>query len=120
AVSPLAVEVGQEATMYAWSMFLATLALAAGLAWLRSGCGVGWYVLAATLLLYTHYMGAPLLAGLLLGGLLWQTWPQSWGQPPAVTRRSWLLAHTAIGLLWAPWLAAMGVRLAQRWDELSH
>src|SRR5579859_7324082 len=68
AVSPLAVEVGQEATMYAWSMLLATLALAAGLAWLQTGRGLRRYVVLGSLLLYTHYMGALLLGALLLAG----------------------------------------------------
>ncbi len=119
AVSPIAVEVGQEATMYAWSMLLATLAVAAGIAWLKSGRGALLYVALATVLLYTHYMGALLLAQLFIGGMLWHFRPRLWGDPPVTTGKSWLLAHVAIAVLWAPWLVAMSLRIAERWGELS-
>jgi 4-amino-4-deoxy-L-arabinose transferase-like glycosyltransferase len=120
AVSPLAVEVGQEATMYAWSMLFATLALAAGLAWLRTGRGERRYVALGALLLYTHYMGGLFLGLLLILGWAWGCRPALFGGAPAVRPRRWLAAHAVLGLLWAPWLVAMGIRMAQRWDELSH
>ena len=120
AVSPLAVEVGQEATMYAWSLLLATLALAAGLAWLQTGRGAWRYAACAVLLLYTHYMGALLLAGWAAAGWLWTQGPARLGSPPRVRPGAWLRLHVLIGLAWLPWLVPMGWRIAQRWDELSH
>ncbi len=120
AVSPLAVEIGQEATMYAWTGLFATLVVAAGLAWLITGRGATAYVAAATLLLYTHYMGALLLGELFAVGLIWQARPGLLGDAPAGHRAPWLRLHALIALLWAPWLVAMSIRLAQRWDEYAH
>lgn len=144
AVSPLAVEVGQEATMYAWALLLATLALAAGLHWRATGRGRTLYILLGVLLLYTHYMGALFLALLCLVGLPPRgrraagstEEPEDTPQNPdsklktqnlalsaaegskSATAYSWLGAHAIMGLLWAPWLGAMGLRLAARWDEV--
>lgn len=119
AVSPLALEVGEEATMYAWSMLFATLAVWSGLTFLRNGSGPWLYVLFSVLLLYTHYMGALLIAELLLAGLVWLARKQIDGRSP-VTRSNWAVVHLLIALSWSPWLIAMSIRLAQRWEELSH
>ncbi len=119
AVSPLAVEVGEEATMYAWTMLFATLAVWSGLTYLRYGRGQWWYVLIAVLLLYTHYMGALLIAEMLLAGLVWLAGNRGEGRSP-VMRLNWVVVHLLIALSWTPWLIAMVIRLAQRWDELSH
>jgi uncharacterized membrane protein len=118
AVSPLAVEVGEEATMYAWTLLFATLAMWLGLTYLRDGRGRWRYVLFAVLLLYTHYMGALLIAEMLLAGLILLTHKRRDGRSP-VNRASWVIVHLLIALLWTPWLVAMAVRVAQRWDELS-
>ncbi|MEP6776173.1 MAG: glycosyltransferase family 39 protein, partial [Chloroflexota bacterium] len=119
ALSPLAVELGQEATMYAWTMLFATLTVWSGLSYLRDGTGRLRYVLCAVLLLYTHYMGALLLAEVFILGIVWLARRHS-AEQPKVTRRHWVLAHLLISLAWTPWLVAMGIRLAQRWAELSH
>ena len=119
AVSPLAVELGEEATMYAWTMLFATLAVWSGLSYLRDGRGKWRYMLFGVLLLYTHYMGALLLAEMLLAGLVWLARKTSDGTS-GVTRRNWVTVHLAMALAWTPWLIAMSIRLAQRWDELSH
>lgn len=128
-ISPLAVEVGQEATMYSLSLLLATLALAQALAWLQRGRGARGYVVLAVLLLYTHYMGALLLALVMSTGIMWQFRAN---KPVALSTqhpvpdtsnrwaiKRWLLMHVVIGLLWSPWLIAMLVRVAERWGELS-
>lgn len=119
AISPMAVEVGQEATMYAWAMLLATLTVASALAWLKTGRGAARYVALAALLLYTHYMGALLIGEALVAALAWLRRPSLWGERPMVGARSWLAAHGVILLLWLPWLAAMSLRLVERWGELS-
>jgi uncharacterized membrane protein len=119
AVSPLAVEVGEEATMYAWTLLFATLAAWAGLNYLRNGRGRWWYVLFAVLLLYTHYMGALVISELLLAGLVLLARTKGEGLA-SVTRTNWAMVHLLITLAWTPWLIAMSIRLAQRWEELSH
>jgi 4-amino-4-deoxy-L-arabinose transferase-like glycosyltransferase len=119
ALSPLAVELGEEATMYAWTMLFATLAVWSGLSYLRDGRGKWRYVLFGAVLLYTHYMGTLLLAEMLFAGLIWLALNHDEGPSP-VTRRNWVTVHLAMALAWTPWLIAMSIRLAQRWDELSH
>lgn len=123
AVSPFAVETGQEATMYAWSTLLAAGALWAGLRWLKTGRGVGFYIVFATLLLYTHYMGVLLLLELLAAGLIWRARSRSGGEGDReviVRGPDWAKAHGLIALLWSPWAVAMGIRLAERANEYSH
>ncbi len=118
AVAPLAVEVGEEATMYALTMLLTTLLLACALPLIRVGRGASLYVLTGTLLLYTHYMGALFLALLLIGGLFIirsrHSGPSAWG-----LIRRWLKANALIYLLWLPWTIAISVRLVERWGELA-
>jgi len=75
AISPFAIETGQESTMYAWSALFATGAIWAGISWLKTGRGLVAYVTFATLLLYTHYMGLLLVFELLLAGLIWVARP---------------------------------------------
>ena len=86
---------------------------------LRDGTGRWSYVVFAVLLLYTHYMGSLLLAELFLAGLVLHARRNAIDRP-AVSTRSWVLVHLLVALAWTPWLVAMGVRLLQRWDELSH
>ena len=119
AVSPLAVELGEEATMYAWTMLFATLAVWSGLSYLRDGRSRWWYLLFGMVLLYTHYMGALLMAEMLLAGLVWLAGKRH-ESPSRVTRANWIIVHFWMALAWTPWLIAMVIRLAQRWDELSH
>jgi hypothetical protein len=147
AISPFAIETGQESTMYAWSALFATGAIWAGISWLKTGRGLVAYVAFATLLLYTHYMGLLLVFELLLAGLFWVARPNC-GLPTMrnkdesapeetpyiphsefpiphfvetqVSRGNWVKAHLFVALLYAPWAIAMGIRLVQRADELSH
>ncbi len=118
AVAPLAVEVGEEATMYALSMLLVTLLLACSLPLIRLGCGAFLYVLTGTLLLYTHYMGTVLLALLSIGGTSIIRSRYSEPRASGVIRR-WLKANALIYLLWLPWAIAISVRFVERWGEMA-
>jgi hypothetical protein len=147
AISPFAIETGQESTMYAWSALFATCALWAGISLLRpsglkTGRGLAAYVAFATLLLYTHYMGLLLVFELLVAGLFWLARTGSWrprrtivrgpegtpliGGHPAnsgetqISPGNWVKAHLFVALLYSPWAIATGIRLAERADELSH
>jgi uncharacterized membrane protein len=119
AVSPLAVETGQEATMYAWSMLFATSAIAAGISWLQTGRGGRLYAAIGILLLYTHYIGALLLVEMLVLGLVGREALSSKQGEVHVGRAEWVKAHGVMLLLWVPWLAAMGLEMVRRWGELS-
>jgi uncharacterized membrane protein len=119
AISPFAIETGQEATMYAWSALFATCAVWAGLSWLKTGRGTALYVIFSALLLYTHYMGILLIAELLAAGLIWCARARKRGEI-AISARDWLKAHALVALIYLPWAIAMGVRMLQRANELSH
>ncbi len=118
AVSPMAVETGQEATMYAWSMLAATLAIASGLAWLQSGNRRGSYLALGAALCYLHYLGPLLLAWFFLAGLLAIRYPDRFGIRAAVRSRSWAGAHAVLAAVWLPWAVPMLFRIAGRWAEL--
>jgi len=118
AVSPMAVEVGQEATMYAWSMLAATMTLAAGVSWLQTGDGRARYVAFGAILLYLHYLGPLVLAWFFLAGLLAVRNPDRIGIIPAVRLRAWLGGHVLLAVIWLPWAVPMLLRIAERWPEL--
>ncbi len=116
--APMAVEVGQEATMYAWTMLIATLALASGLNWLQTGRGAKRYIAACVLLIYIHYLGPLLLAWFFVAILLSCRAPGRFGIAPVLPPRTWFRAHILIFVFWLPWGIAMVVRIVARWTEL--
>lgn len=103
AVSPYAIEFGQQASLYALASLTTTLALAAGLRWRSTGShkdGVI-YVALGTLAIYSHYVVAAILA---LFGLLALC---RGAGARLVARRTWIAAHALILLAWTTWLLAM-------------
>ncbi|HUS14997.1 MAG TPA: glycosyltransferase family 39 protein, partial [Chloroflexia bacterium] len=109
AVSPYAVELGQEAALYALAGLTTPVALAAGWHWRRSGRGALAYVLCGAVAIYSHYVVAAILA---LFAVLALT-PTA--GPARVGRSAWIIAHAAIATIWLPWLAA----LALHWTAAS-
>jgi mannosyltransferase len=102
AVSPFAIMAGQEARMYPLLSALAvgsTLALAAAV---ERGSAVRWaiYVLLATLMAYTHYLGFLVL----LAHGLWVAMFER------ASFRVWLGGMLAAALLYLPWLFALAAR----------
>jgi hypothetical protein len=107
ALSPYAVELGQEAALYALAALATTLALAAGWHWWRTGQGARRYLALGIVAIYSHYVVAAILAGLALAALLPGAGPRQ------VSRRAWLTGHAAIGAAWLPWLAALAIHWLQ-------
>lgn len=118
AVSPYAVEFGQEAALYALASLTTTLALAAGWGWWHGDIGQNkhnrqggqatgglLYVLMGTLAVYSHYVVGAILA---LFAALALLAPRPSG--PRVSTKGWLTANGAIFALWLPWLVALTVR----------
>jgi 4-amino-4-deoxy-L-arabinose transferase-like glycosyltransferase len=103
ALSPYALELGQEAAPYVLASFTTTLALALGWRWRATGRGGWWYVLIGVVAGYSHYVFPAILAGFTVLALLPAAGPRRLG------RRAWLAGNAAIGLAWLPWLAAMAV-----------
>jgi 4-amino-4-deoxy-L-arabinose transferase-like glycosyltransferase len=103
ALSPYAVELGQEAALYALAALTTTLALVAGWRWRAIGRGGALYLLLGIVAIYSHYVVAAILAGFALLALLPAAGPRR------VTGRAWLGAHALIGAAWLPWLAALAV-----------
>jgi 4-amino-4-deoxy-L-arabinose transferase-like glycosyltransferase len=101
AVSPYAVELGQEAALYVLASLTTTLVLAAGWRWRVSGQGVSLYVALGILAIYSHYVVLPILA--LFG--LFALHPAA--GPRRVSAKAWLLAHGVIFTAWLPWLVAL-------------
>ncbi|MDQ5825729.1 MAG: glycosyltransferase family 39 protein [Chloroflexota bacterium] len=103
AVSPYALEFGQQASLYVLASLATTLALAAGLKWRSTGSrrDAILYVALATVAIYSHYVVAGIMA---LCGLL--ALHRSAG-PSYVTRRAWIVAHAVIYMAWTPWLLPM-------------
>src|SRR4051794_902963 len=56
ALSPYAVELGQEAALYSLAALTTTLALALGWGWLMSGRGMGAYIAVGVIAIYSHYV----------------------------------------------------------------
>jgi mannosyltransferase len=103
AVSPYAVELGQEAALYSLAALTTTLALAAGLHWRATGSGAGLFVLAGIVAIYSHYVVAAILLLVTLFAL-----PQVAG-PRAISNARWLQINLLIWLAWLPWLALLVV-----------
>ena len=98
ALSPYAIELGQEAALYALAALLATVALAAGWRWLRTGHGMAAYVVVGICAIYSHYVVAVILAifaALVLGLFARQE------------RGRWVLANGLVLIAWVPWLTAL-------------
>ena len=107
AVSPYAVELGQEAALYALAALTTTLALAAGWHWWRTRQGARRYLALGIVAIYSHYVVAAILAGFALAALLPGAGPRQ------VSRRAWLTGHAVIGVAWLPWLAALAIHWQQ-------
>jgi 4-amino-4-deoxy-L-arabinose transferase-like glycosyltransferase len=101
AVSPYAVELGQEAALYVLASLTTTLALASGWRWREGGRGAPLYIALGILAVYSHYVVPVILA---LFGLL-ALHPAA--GPSKVPARAWLLAHGIIFGAWLPWLVAL-------------
>ncbi len=103
AVSPYALEFGQQASLYVLASLATTLGIAAGLKWRSTGSrrDAILYVVLATIAIYSHYVVAGMLALFGLLGL-----HRSAGLSH-VTRRAWIVAHAAIFMSWTPWLLPM-------------
>ena len=100
AISPFAIELGQEAALYTLAAFLTTLVLAVGWRWLRTGKGLGIYMVAGVLAIYSHYVVAVIL--LLFAALLLPLFPR-FGRE----RGRWVFANGFVVLAWSPWLVAL-------------
>jgi MFS family permease len=95
ALSPYAVELGQEAALYALASLTTTLALTMGLRWRALGRGRWLYLATGIAAIYSHYVVAAILA------LFWLLAPLFERRRP---ERDWTLVHAAILLAWIPWL----------------
>ena len=103
AVSPYAIEFGQQASLYVLASLTTTLALAAGLRWRGTGSrrDALLYLALGIVAIYSHYVVASILG--LFGLLSLSTYAGS----RQVARRVWIAAHAAIFAAWTPWLAAL-------------
>jgi uncharacterized membrane protein len=103
AVSPYAVELGQEAALYALASLTTTAALAAGWRWRVTGTrrDMVLYIVVGIVAIYSHYVVAVILVLFALLSLILSA------EPRQVTTRAWLLAHIAILAAWLPWLIAL-------------
>ncbi len=117
-LSPMAVEAGQEATMYSWTMLAATLTLGAGWKWLRDGRGAISYVACAWTLTHLHYLGVLVIACLFVAGLAARRSGTSFTVQSLPHLGSWAGIHAGLAVLWLPWGFAMFLRIGERWQEL--
>ena len=107
AVSPYAVEFGQEAALYALASLLTTLALAAGWRWWQGGQdeqsmrGGLLYLLLGTLAIYSHYVVAAILV------LFTVFVPFFVRRGSGADLKRWLTVNGIVFALWLPWLAAL-------------
>ena len=62
AISPYALELGQEGALYSLAALTITLALAAGLRWRSEGVGGILYLVLGIVAVYSHYVAAAILA----------------------------------------------------------
>lgn len=106
ALSPSLVYYSQEARMYAWLTFLATLATLLLLLWRRErrpGWGLA-YALTLAAGLYTHYVFPVVIVG--QAGLLgWLAVTEGAGRRPV--GRAWVGWLALAGLLYLPWLPVL-------------
>lgn len=103
AISPYAVELGQEGALYALAALAVTLALAAGWRWHSEGRGGLLYVLLGIVAIYSHYVAVAILG--LFALMSWLPW----AGPRKVRGYVWWGVHAAILCAWLPWLVALGV-----------
>ncbi|HET6312540.1 MAG TPA: glycosyltransferase family 39 protein, partial [Chloroflexia bacterium] len=105
AVSPYAIEFGQQASLYVLASLTTTLALAAGLRWYGTGSrrDALLYIALGIAAIYSHYVVAAILG---LFGLLSLSRYAGAG-PPLIARRAWIAAHVAIFAAWTPWLMGL-------------
>ncbi|HVF99510.1 MAG TPA: glycosyltransferase family 39 protein [Chloroflexia bacterium] len=103
AVSPYAIELGQQASLYVLATLTTTLALAAGLWWRGTGSrgNALLYVAFGIVAIYSHYVVAAILG---LFGLLSLS---RYSGPRPIARRAWIAGHAAIFAAWTPWLVAL-------------
>jgi mannosyltransferase len=103
AISPYAIEFGQQASLYVLASFTTTLALAAGLRWRDTGSrrDALIYVALSIVAIYSHYVVAAILGLFCLLSL------SKHQRPRPVARRAWIGAHAAIFAAWTPWLLAL-------------
>lgn len=101
ALSPYALEFGQQAALYALASLTTTLALAAGWRWRATGRGGLLYLALGIVAIYSHYVVAAILGLFALLAL------HRYAGPRPVATRKWLLAHAAILLAWTPWMVAL-------------
>ncbi|MEO5953678.1 MAG: hypothetical protein ABIQ44_14520, partial [Chloroflexia bacterium] len=100
AISPYAIEFGQEAALYGLTALLTTSTLALGWRWLRTSRGIAAYTVVGILAIYSHYVVAvivPLFAALIL----------LFNIRDKATGRRWIIANGLILLSWLPWLIAL-------------
>lgn len=100
AVSPYAIEFGQEAALYTLAAFLTTLTLALGWRWLNTRRGLVVYVIAGGLAIYSHYVVAAIIILFVGFTLIFEIRERE-------TQRRWLAANGLILLTWVPWLTAL-------------
>jgi 4-amino-4-deoxy-L-arabinose transferase-like glycosyltransferase len=100
ALSPYAIELGQEAALYALAALLTTLALAGGWHWARTGRGMSAYIVAGVLAIYSHYVVAVIL--MLFAALLLTYLGRDRRE-----RGRWVLANGIVFAAWVPWLVAL-------------
>ena len=103
ALSPYAVELGQEAALYSLAALTTTAALTAGWRWRTTGRGRAAYMVFAVLAIYSHYV----VAVILILFAAFSLHPAA--GPRKVSARTWVISNAAIGVLWLPWLAALAV-----------
>src|SRR4051794_35198697 len=121
AVSPYAVELGQEAALYTLAALATTAALAAGWRLRTTGRGAGLYVLLAVVAIYSHYVVAVILALFALlppvlaprhpvESSIFKTSPSREAKGRYSESR-WAAAHALVFIAWLPWLLALGAHL---------
>jgi uncharacterized membrane protein len=101
ALSPYAIEFGQEAALYALVSLLTTLALAAAFRWQSTGKGQWLYVGLGVLAIYSHYVVAAIL--LLLAAFQLRAASVT----SRVEKAQWLGTNALIVFTWLPWLTAL-------------
>src|SRR5207253_2990871 len=105
ALSPYAVELGQEAALYSLAALTTTAALAAGWRWRTTGRGFTLYITLAILAIYSHYAVAVILA--LFALLSPATETQNSTLKTQNSKLTWFAVHGIIFAAWLPWLAAL-------------
>ena len=103
AISPYAIEFGQQASLYVLASLATTLALAAGLRWRGTGSrrDALLYLALGIVAIYSHYVVAAIL------GLFVMLSLYKYRGARRVPRRAWVAAHAAIFAAWTPWLLAL-------------